>query len=75
MAVGMNDCRYRVVLLRGILNLLLLSMPLLSNSGVSGCVSSAKFVLGLNTHKKRVHTNAYLFLTRTHSLNLSAFGS
>ena len=34
----MKDCRFRVVLLRGILNLSLLSMCLLSNSGLSVCV-------------------------------------
>ena len=39
MAVGMNDCRYRVVLLRGIVNLSLLSVCRLSNSGLSGWVS------------------------------------
>ena len=44
MAVGMYDCRYRVILLRGILNL---SMCLLSNSGHSGCVSSVKIDLNL----------------------------
>ena len=42
MAVGTNDCRYRVALLRGILNLWLLSTCPFSNSGLSGCVSSVK---------------------------------
>ena len=42
MAVGINDCRNRVVLLRGILNLSLLSVCLSSNSRLSGCVSSAQ---------------------------------
>ena len=37
-AVGMKECRYRFVLLRGILNLSFLSVCLLSNSGLSGCV-------------------------------------
>ena len=38
MAVGINDCRYRVVLLGGIQNLSFLRLCLLSNSGLSGCV-------------------------------------
>ena len=41
MAIGMNgrwnEWLYRVILLRRILNLLLLSVPLLSNAGPSGC--------------------------------------
>ena len=47
MAAGMNACKYSVDILRGILNLSLLSTCLLSTSCPSGCVSSAKFVLGL----------------------------
>lgn len=47
MAIGMNDCSYREVLLRGILNLSLLSMRMLSNTGLRRCVSSARIVPSL----------------------------
>ena len=44
MAVGRNDSWYRVVLLRGVLNLSLLSVCLLSNSDVSGMCQWVCFV-------------------------------
>ena len=46
-AFGMKDWRYRVVLLRWILNLSFRFICQLSNSGLNGCVSSAKLVLSL----------------------------
>ena len=42
MAVGMNDGRYRFALLPGMLNVLILLVCLLSNSGLSGWVSPAQ---------------------------------